>query len=54
MRGHHVKVLAVFKGAAAPGHDPDDGFAVATTDVFLVEGSQVRYGSKAAWEAARR
>jgi hypothetical protein len=23
-------------------------------DVFLVEGSQVRYGSKAAWEAARR
>ena len=24
------------------------------SDVFLVEGSQVRYGSKAAWEAARR
>lgn len=23
-------------------------------DVFIVEGSQVRYGAKAAWEAARR
>src|SRR3990172_11663434 len=32
LRGHQIKVLAVFKGAAAPDHDPDDGFAVATTD----------------------
>lgn len=32
LRGHHIKVLAVFKGAAAPDHDPDYGFAVATTD----------------------
>lgn len=23
-------------------------------DVFIVEGSQIRYGAKAAWEAARR
>jgi len=32
LRGHQVKVLAVFKGAAAPDHDPDDGFGVATSD----------------------
>jgi len=32
LRGYQVKVLAIFKGAAAPGHDPDDGFAVATSD----------------------
>ena len=32
LRGHQVKVLAVFKGAAAPDHDPDDGYGVATTD----------------------
>ena len=32
LRGHQIKVLAVFKGAAAPDHDPDDGFGVATTD----------------------
>jgi hypothetical protein len=26
----------------------------ATSDVFLVEGSQLRYGSRDAWSAARR
>ncbi len=32
LRGYQVKVLAIFKGAAAPDYDPDDGFSVATTD----------------------
>jgi hypothetical protein len=35
LRGYQVKVLAIFKGAAAPGYDPDDGFAVATSDEEL-------------------
>jgi hypothetical protein len=30
----------------------DDG--TAPNDVFIVEGSQLRYGSKAAWNVARR
>lgn len=28
--------------------------ALPGNDVFIVEGSQLRYGSKAAWDAARR
>ena len=25
LRGYQIKVVAVFKGAARPDHDPDDG-----------------------------
>lgn len=32
LHGHDVKVLTIFKGAALPDHDADDGFAIATTD----------------------
>lgn len=35
LNGYQVKVAAIFKGAAAPDHDPDNGFAVATTDEEL-------------------
>lgn len=40
------------EGCAAEGEDTrDEG---ATNDVFIVEGRQLRYGNKAAWEVARR
>jgi len=32
LRNCEVKIIAIFKGAARPDYDPDDGFAVATTD----------------------
>lgn len=35
LHGYQVKVLAIFKGAALPDYDPDDGYAVATTDEEL-------------------
>jgi hypothetical protein len=37
--------------------EPDEEAATdgaAPNDVFIVEGSQLRYGSKAAWNVARR
>ena len=44
------------------GDDDEDGVGeerayehgTAASDVFIVEGQQLRYGSKAAWSAARR
>jgi hypothetical protein len=35
---------------ATETHEP----GTAPSDVFIVEGTQLRYGSKAAWETARR
>jgi len=35
LRGHQVKIIAVFKGAADPDLDPDDGYPVATNDEEL-------------------
>ena len=34
--------------------DGDDEYGTAANDVFLVEGKQIRYGSKTAWQVARR
>ena len=45
--GHQVKVLAVFKGAALPDHDPDDGFAVATSDDELARLGGLAVGDRA-------
>jgi hypothetical protein len=36
------------------GDEPTYGLGTAANDVFIVEGQQLRYGSKAAWSAARR
>lgn len=35
LRGHQIKVIAVFKGAARPDHDPDDGYPVITDNEDL-------------------
>jgi hypothetical protein len=35
---------------ATESHEP----GTTASDVFIVEGTQLRYGSKAAWETARR
>lgn len=35
LRGHQVKIIAVFKGAAAPDLDPDADLPIATTDEEL-------------------
>jgi len=32
LHGYQVKVIAVFKGAARPDHDPDEGYPVITDD----------------------
>jgi hypothetical protein len=35
LRGHQIKIIAVFKGAARPDHDPDDGYPVITDNEDL-------------------
>jgi len=44
--------------AEPPPEDGDrwraSGSSLPANDVFIVEGGQVRYGAKAAWDAARR
>ena len=47
LRGHQVKVVAIFKGAARADYDPDDGFAVATTDDELARLGGVAVGDRA-------
>ena len=47
LRGHQVKVIAVLKGAALADHNPDDGFAVATTDDELVRLGGIAIGDRA-------
>ena len=47
LRGYQVKVLAGFKGAALPDYDPDDGFAVATTDDELARLGGLAAGDRA-------
>lgn len=54
-------VYGVARRAEMNGDDADDEEAAATYepgtapgDVFLCEGTQLRYGSKTAWEVARR
>lgn len=47
LRGYQVKVLAIFKGAARPDHDPDDGYAVATSDDELARLGGLAMGDRA-------
>ena len=47
LRGHQVKVVAIFKGAARADYDPDDGFTVATTDDELARLGGVAVGDRA-------
>ena len=47
LRGHQVKVVAIFKGAGSADHDPDAGFAVATTDDELARLGGVAPGDRA-------
>lgn len=54
-------VCGVARRAEMNGDDADDEETAATyepgtapSDVFIVEGTQLRYGSKAAWETAQR
>ena len=47
LRGRQVKVVAIFKGAARADYDPDDGFAVATTDDELARLGGVGVGDRA-------
>ena len=35
LEGYPVKILAVYKGAALPGHNPDDELGIARTDAEL-------------------
>ena len=35
LRGHQIKIIAVFKGAARPDHDPDDEYLVIIDDEDL-------------------
>ena len=35
LKDHQIKVIAVFKGAARPDHDPDDGYPVITDNEDL-------------------
>jgi hypothetical protein len=53
-------VCGVARRAEMNGDDADDDEAAATyepgtapSDVFICEGTQLRYGSKTAWEVAR-
>lgn len=46
-----VTVRSELTGDDEGGARPEDG---APNDVFIVEGGQLRYGSKAAWEVAAR
>ena len=41
-------------GDAADDDDEELADGLARSDVFLVEGSQLRYGSKTAWDVAAR
>ncbi|MFH1690573.1 MAG: hypothetical protein ABIE42_10125 [Candidatus Eisenbacteria bacterium] len=60
---HGVAVREDFAEADPDGDEPDaeahdrwgasEG-ALPPSDVFIVEGSQLRYGNKGAWDAARR
>ena len=47
LRGHQVKVLAIFKGAACPDHDPDDGYPVITDDDELARAGGLAIGDRA-------
>ena len=53
-------VYGVTSRAEIEGNDDDEADATpsrdgrAASDVFVVEGSQLRYGSKTAWEVASR
>ena len=54
-------LYGVARRAEMNGDDPDDDEVAATyepgtspSDVFLCEGTQLRYGSKTAWEVAQR
>jgi hypothetical protein len=53
-------IYGVARRAEMRGEDADDeapeGYEAGTapSDVFIVEGTQLRYGSKAAWETAQR
>lgn len=35
LKGYQIKVIAVFKGAARPDHEPDDGYPVITDNEDL-------------------
>jgi hypothetical protein len=41
------KVVAIFKGAALEGHDPDDDYAIATTDEELAALGGLEPGDRA-------
>ena len=47
LRGYQIKVLAIFKGAALPDYDPDDGYAVATSDDELARLGGLAAGDRA-------
>ena len=47
LHGYQVKVIAVLKGAALPNRDPDDHFAVATTDDELARLGGIAVGDRA-------
>jgi hypothetical protein len=47
LRGYEVKVVAIFKGAALEGRDPDDDYAVATTDEELAALGGLEPGDRA-------
>lgn len=47
LRRYQVQVLAVFKGAARPDYDPDEGFPVATTDAELARLGGLELGDRA-------